>query len=33
MAVHYRRAYPSDLAEVFFQVEEAAERKAVKVEF
>jgi len=28
VAVHYRRAYPSDLAEVFFQVEEARENYA-----
>jgi trehalose-phosphatase len=28
VAVHYRRAYPSDLAEVFFQVEEAREANA-----
>ena len=28
VAVHYRRAYPSDLAEVFFQVEEAREDNA-----
>lgn len=28
VAVHYRRAYPSDLAEVFFQVEEAREAHA-----